>query len=150
MTEKIHKNLSMSCFSTCLSTNHLHFNLSRRCLSVIPSLLFFQLSAVAHVVTPTCVHAQRPGERDFLFFFFCSVRAIKRGSGALVNTEERDSTRRQQHGSARDNMISALLGPLLNTTRCSTGIIVCGERGDTEERLHASSAKWIFPSYWSA
>lgn len=50
---------------------------------------------------------------------FCSVRTIKRGSGVLVNAEERDSTRRQQHSIARDNMISALLGPLLNTTRCS-------------------------------
>lgn len=76
--------------------------------------------------------AQWPGDGDT----FCSVRNIKRGSGALVNTEERNSTRRQKHGSARDNVISALLGPLLSTTRCSTEIIVWGERGDAEETLH--------------
>lgn len=76
---------------------------------------------------------------------FCSVRAIKRGSGALVNTEERDSARRQQHGSARDNMISALLGPPPSATRCSTGIIVWGQRGDTEAGLHPPHGSYLFP-----
>lgn len=69
---------------------------------------------------------------------FCSVRAIKRGSGALVNTEERDSARRQQHSSAWDNMIRALLGPPLSATRRSTG--------DAEATLHSPHGSYLLPS----
>lgn len=71
---------------------------------------------------------------------FCSVRVIKRGSGALVHTEERErgSARRQQHGSARDNMISALLGPRRSPARRSAGTIVSGETDFTLDPAHGS------------
>lgn len=113
--------------------------------------LSFTLPPPADVIVPVlldpharrCWHpadAQWPDERDI----FCSVRAIKRGSGALVNTEERDSTRRQQHGSARDNMISALLGPLLDAAQGS----LCGEREEAQRKdltLHLPHGSSLLP-----
>lgn len=94
-----------------------------------------QTNMAWHSASVDCLaDARWPSERGT----FCSVRAIKRGSGALVNTEERNSTHRQEHGSARDNVISALLGPLLSATRWSAEIIVWGERGDAEETFHPS------------